>query len=97
MEGQNHRLGAMMLLRSTVKRRSTRFAVTKNGEAALAGDIRVATPITPYTLITAVTILLVSNNRIWIYFRSLSNRSGIPNLELASIGLGNGEDLSRID
>jgi len=29
MEGQNRRLGAMMLLRSTVKRRPTRFAVTK--------------------------------------------------------------------
>jgi hypothetical protein len=61
MEGQNHRLGAMMLPRSTVKRRPTRFALTKNGEVALADDIRVATPITPHTLITAVTILLASN------------------------------------
>ena len=58
MEGQNRRLGAMMLLSSTVKRRPTRFAVTKNGEVALAGEIRVAAPITPHTLITAVTILL---------------------------------------
>ena len=58
MERQNRRLGAMMLLRSKVKRRPTQFAVTKNGETALAGDIRVASPITPHTLITAVTILL---------------------------------------
>ncbi len=60
MEGQNRRLGPMMLLSSTVKRRPTRFAVTKNGEVVLAGDIRVAAPITPHTLITAVTILLAS-------------------------------------
>lgn len=60
IEGQNRRLGAMMLLRSTAKRRPTRFAVTKNGEVALAGDIRVAAPVTPTTLITAVAILLAS-------------------------------------
>ncbi len=33
----------------------------KNGKVALSGDIRVATPITPHTLITAVTNLLVRN------------------------------------
>ena len=39
MEGQNRRLGAMMLRRSKAKRRPTRFAVTKNGEVAPAGDL----------------------------------------------------------
>lgn len=60
IEGKNRRLGAIMLLRSTAKRRPTRFALTKSGEVVLAGDIRVAAPITPRTLITAITILLAS-------------------------------------
>ncbi len=60
IEGRERRIGAMMLLRSTAKRRPTRFAVTRNGEVALAGDIRVAAPVTPKTLITAVSILLAS-------------------------------------
>jgi len=60
IEGRERRIGAMMLLRSTPKRRLTRFAVTHNGEVALAGDIRVAAPVTPKTLITAVSVLLAN-------------------------------------
>ena len=32
----------MMLLRSTAKRRPTRFALTRNGDITLAGDLEVA-------------------------------------------------------
>ena len=57
IEGREQRIGAMML---TAKRRVTRFAVTHNGKVALAGNIRVATPFTPKTLIIAVSVLLAS-------------------------------------
>ena len=60
IEGRERPIGAVMLLRSTAKRRLTRFAVTHNGEVALAGDIRVAARVTPKTLITAVSVLLAS-------------------------------------
>lgn len=59
-EGRERRIGAMMLLRSTMKRRPTRFAVTKSGEVALAGDIEVVAPVTPTKVITAITTLLAS-------------------------------------
>ena len=38
IEGQERRICAMMLLRSTANHRPTRFAVTRNGEVALADD-----------------------------------------------------------
>ena len=59
-EGRARRIGAMMLLRSTAKRRPTRFALTRNGDIALAGDLEVAAPVTQTKLITAVTTLLAS-------------------------------------
>jgi hypothetical protein len=59
-EGKERRIGAMMLLRSTMKRRPTRFAVTKSGEVALAGDIEVVAPVTPAKVITVITTLLAS-------------------------------------
>lgn len=38
VEGQEQRICAMMLLRFTTNHRPTRFAVTRNGEVALADD-----------------------------------------------------------
>lgn len=59
-EGRERRIGAMLLLRSTAKRRPTRFALTRQGDIALAGDVEVVAPVTPTSLITAVTTLLAS-------------------------------------
>ena len=38
IEGQEQRICAMILLRFTANHRPTRFAVTRNGEVALADD-----------------------------------------------------------
>ena len=38
IEGQEQRICAMMLLRSTTNHRPPRFAVTRNGDIALADD-----------------------------------------------------------
>ena len=59
-EGREQRIGAIMLLRSTAKHRPTRFALTRNGDIALAGDLGVAAPVTPTKLIAAITTLLAS-------------------------------------
>ena len=43
-EGRERRIGAIMLLRSTAKRQPIRFALTRNGYTALAGDLEAAAP-----------------------------------------------------
>ena len=68
IEGREQRIGAVML---TANRRLTRFAVTHNGEVALSGDIRVAAPFIPKTLITAVSVLLASIKAYLDSFHSL--------------------------
>tara|TARA_Y100000766_G_scaffold55925_1_gene45446 strand:+ start:1598 stop:1870 length:273 start_codon:yes stop_codon:yes gene_type:complete len=60
IEAGERSIDAMMLIRSTAKRRPTRFAVTRNVEVALSGDIRLAAPVMPKMLITAVSILLAN-------------------------------------
>ena len=59
-EGRERRIGAIMLLRSTAKCQPIRFALTRNGDIALAGDLEVAAPVTAAKLIAAVTNLLTS-------------------------------------
>ena len=48
-----------MLLRSTAKRQPIRFALTRNGDTALAGDLGAAAPVST-KLIAAITTLLAS-------------------------------------
>ena len=59
-EGRERRIGAIMLLRSTAKRQPIRFALTHNGDTALAGDLGAAAPVTPTKLIAAIKTLLAS-------------------------------------
>ena len=71
IEGRERRIGAMVLLRSTAKHSLTRFAVSHNRVVALAGDIRVATPFTPKTLIITVSVLPASIKAYLDSFHSL--------------------------
>ena len=59
-EGRERRIGAIMLLRSTAKCQPIRFALTRNGDTALTGDVGAAAPVTPTKLIAAITTLLAS-------------------------------------
>ena len=59
-ERLERRIGTMMPLRSTAKRRPTRLALTRNGDIALAGDLEVEAPVPAAKLIAAVTNLLTS-------------------------------------
>ena len=59
-EGRERRIGAIMLLRSTAKRQPIRFALTRNGDTALAGDLGAAAPVST-KLIAAITTLLASS------------------------------------
>ena len=58
-EGRERRIGAM-LLRSTAKRQPIRFALTRNGDTALTGDVGAAAPVIPTKLIAAIPTLLAS-------------------------------------
>ena len=59
-EGRERRIGAIMLLRSTAKCQPIRFALTRNGDTALAGDVGAAALVTPTKLIAAITTLMAS-------------------------------------
>ncbi|MEC8371390.1 MAG: hypothetical protein VXZ99_11300 [Pseudomonadota bacterium] len=57
-EGRERRIGAIMLLRSTAKCQPIRFALTRNGDTALTGDVGAAAPVIPTKLIAAIPTLL---------------------------------------
>ena len=59
-KGREWRIGAIMLLRSTAKRQPIRFALTRNGDTALTGDVGAAAPVIPTKLIAAIPTILAS-------------------------------------
>ena len=104
IEGRERRIGAMMLLRSTANHRPTRFAVTHNGEVALAGDTELLHQLRRKRSSPRFRSCWQASNRTSISFHSLkilnvarSTKAIAPSLRRYLISFGYGEDLSWVD